>query len=63
MTIKLCPRCGQLAHYNSYFGAWICSVCDYRFDQVERDPIRALQETVAELTERLEKLEKREASP
>jgi len=23
--IKLCPKCESLAHYNSYFQAYICS--------------------------------------
>lgn len=25
--MKLCPRCGGLATYNSYFGAYICQEC------------------------------------
>jgi ribosomal protein L37AE/L43A len=27
--VKLCPKCGKLAHYNTYFGAYMCDHCGY----------------------------------
>jgi DNA-directed RNA polymerase subunit M/transcription elongation factor TFIIS len=30
--MKACPKCGSLAHFNTYFGAYICSKCDWRDD-------------------------------
>jgi hypothetical protein len=27
--MKLCPKCGSLAFYNSYFGKMMCNTCEY----------------------------------
>jgi len=32
----LCPQCGKLANYNSYFGAYFCSECKWE----DRSPAR-----------------------
>lgn len=25
----VCPKCGKVVSYNSYFGAYICTVCNW----------------------------------
>jgi hypothetical protein len=30
--MKACPKCGSLASFNTYFGAYICSGCDWKDD-------------------------------
>lgn len=27
--MKICPKCGKVLSYNSYFGAYICSNCNW----------------------------------
>lgn len=27
--MKICPKCGKVLSYNSYFGAYICSSCNW----------------------------------
>ncbi len=27
--MKICPKCGRLVFFNSYFGAYICENCDW----------------------------------
>lgn len=27
--MKICPECGKVLSYNSYFGAYICSSCNW----------------------------------
>ena len=27
--MKICPRCGKVVSYNSYFGAYICTDCNW----------------------------------
>ncbi len=27
--MKICPKCGKVVSYNSYFGAYICTECDW----------------------------------
>lgn len=27
--MKICPKCGKVVSYNSYFGAYICTDCDW----------------------------------
>jgi len=27
--MKMCPKCGRLLSYNSYFGAYICEMCNW----------------------------------
>lgn len=28
-TMEICPSCGHIASYNSYFNAYICSYCGW----------------------------------
>lgn len=28
-SLKICPECGALAYYNSYFGTYICENCNW----------------------------------
>lgn len=36
-SMKVCPKCGKIANYNSYFGAYLCECCDWeeRIKQLE----------------------------
>lgn len=27
--MKICPKCGKVVSYNSYFGAYICGGCNW----------------------------------
>jgi hypothetical protein len=27
--MKVCPKCGKIVSYNSYFGAYICDNCNW----------------------------------
>lgn len=27
--MKMCPKCGKIVSYNSYFGAFICGNCNW----------------------------------
>ena len=41
----ICPRCGNLISYNSYFGAYYCSVCGEYFQEIKKtnaDKIRSM---------------------
>ena len=33
----LCPKCGNIADYNSYFSAFICEFCDWIELAVDND--------------------------
>lgn len=28
-NVKVCPKCGNLVYFNSYFGAFICESCEW----------------------------------
>ena len=34
--MKLCPECGELASFNSHFGAYMCSKCSWRDNSYDR---------------------------
>ena len=34
--MKLCPKCGRIAAYNSYFDAYICNYCGWDYRIVRR---------------------------
>ena len=43
----ICPKCGNLISYNSYFGAYYCSVCGEYFQEIKKtnaDKIRAMSD-------------------
>ena len=43
----ICPRCGNLISYNSYFGAYYCSVCGEYFQEIKKtnaDKIRGMSD-------------------
>lgn len=31
--MRICPECGKLVSYNSYFGSYICSNCEWHDDE------------------------------
>lgn len=41
-SIIICPNCGKVLAYNSYFGAYICSNCNWEsyenYDENEYEP-------------------------
>ena len=37
--MKICPKCGKVLSYHSYFGAYICDNCNWE------DKIRTVQKT------------------
>lgn len=28
-NVRVCPKCGNLVYFNSYFGAYICENCEW----------------------------------
>lgn len=38
-SMKLCPKCGYIADYNYYFGAYICNVCNWKDDSYNKERI------------------------
>ena len=36
MNSMICPKCGNLISYNSYFGAYYCSVCGEYFQEIKK---------------------------
>ena len=45
MNSMICPKCGNLISYNSYFGAYYCSVCGEYFQEIKKtnaDKIRSM---------------------
>lgn len=38
--MRLCPKCGKIADYNSYFGAYICSNCTWQDDTPNRERVK-----------------------
>lgn len=28
-NVRVCPKCGSLVYFNSYFGAYICESCEW----------------------------------
>ena len=45
MNSMICPKCGNLISYNSYFGAYYCSVCGEYFQEIKKtnaDKIRGM---------------------
>lgn len=35
MGMKLCPKCGCLSYFNSYFQKWMCNTCEHQFKGAE----------------------------
>ena len=47
MNSMICPKCGNLISYNSYFGAYYCSVCGEYFQEIKKtnaDKIRGMSD-------------------
>jgi hypothetical protein len=43
--MRLCPNCGKIADYNSYFGAYICSSCTWQDDTPNRERVKKFTST------------------
>ena len=37
--MKVCPKCGEVIGFNSYFGGYICSRCEWEDDAYNKDRI------------------------
>lgn len=38
--MKVCPKCGKVIGFNSYFGAYICDNCGWEDDSYNKARIR-----------------------
>ena len=38
--MKVCPKCGKVIGFNSYFGAYICNDCGWEDDSYNKARIR-----------------------
>ena len=47
--MKICPKCGGVASYNSYFGAYLCDKCDWREDVSNTIDLISRQEAIDEI--------------
>ena len=43
--MKVCPICGKVIGYNSYFGAYVCDECEWEDDVYEQEDCSLLEET------------------
>lgn len=41
--MKICPRCGEIVDFNTYFGAYICSNCSWIDDSYNKERIEFLK--------------------
>jgi len=37
--MKVCPKCGKVIGFNSYFGAYICENCEWEDDTYSRERV------------------------
>lgn len=37
--MKVCPKCGKVVDFNSYFGAYICDECGWEDNSYSRERI------------------------
>lgn len=37
--MKVCPKCGTVIGFNSYFGAYICEQCEWEDDTYSRERV------------------------
>lgn len=44
--LKLCPVCGSVTAYNTYFGAYICGNCNWWKSDRDSEPFRDVVEVV-----------------
>ena len=41
-SYKLCPRCGELVSFNTYFGGYFCK-CGWKDDTFNKERIEAMR--------------------
>lgn len=37
--MRLCPKCGSIAYYDSYFTAFMCNTCEYRWREDKKPDV------------------------
>ena len=37
--LKICPKCGRVAGFNSWFQAFYCTSCGHLWDRIHRNKI------------------------
>lgn len=37
--MKVCPKCGKVIGFNSYFGAYICEQCEWEDDTYNKERV------------------------
>lgn len=42
----LCPKCGAIANFNSYFGAYMCSECSWVDDSYNKNRIYLFNKSI-----------------
>lgn len=48
-AMKICPKCGSVASYNSYFGAYLCDKCDWRESMTDKIDLISRQAAIDEV--------------
>lgn len=44
--MKVCPKCGKVIGFNTYFGAYICDNCGWEDDTYNKERIRYYSQRV-----------------
>ena len=45
--MRICPKCGSLAYFNSYFGEFSCNKCSWKDDSFKRKRIELYVKSVS----------------
>lgn len=44
--LKVCPKCGKVIGFNAYFGAYICSDCDWEDNSYHKTRVKYYSERI-----------------
>lgn len=55
--MKVCPKCGKVIGFNSYFGAYICDNCEWEDDSYDQERIEYFSNKNEEYTKSKEQME------
>ena len=61
--MKLCPRCGKIVDFSSYFQKWMCQYCHWHSEEVDKrhreglDSEKRIKELEAGITRALVEME------
>ena len=52
--MKLCPKCGCLSFFNSYFQKWMCNTCEHQFIETkDKKPATMNEEAITTIKQLL----------